>query len=239
MAPLDERALLELWERALPLPAPAREALFSDCSGEGEAPTVGAQRLRVLALHRQVSGDTLPLRCNCPACGEDLGFTVDLAARSASLPSSASTGPHEIAVEGRTLRFRLPSPADVRAADAPDAERFVAQLLARCLLANDDTTAVPTLSPQAVQALGERMEALDPAATLAFAVDCPACACHWDAAFDPARSLWAFLQARAERAMLDVDMLARRYGWNEAEVLALSPTRRRAYLQLAESDPRP
>ena len=77
--------------------------------------------------------------------------------------------------------------------------------------------------------------ALDPAAALSFAVDCPACACQWDAAFDPARSLWSFVQSRAEQTLLDVDALARRYGWNEAEVLALSPTRRRAYLQLAES----
>mgnify|MGYP001788484044 CR=1 FL=1 len=37
----------------------------------------------------------------------------------------------------------------------------------------------------------------------------------------------------AERVLLDVDALARCYGWTESEVLRLSPTRRAAYLQLA------
>ena len=36
----------------------------------------------------------------------------------------------------------------------------------------------------------------------------------------------------AERTLADVDTLARAYGWTEAEVMELSPTRRAAYLQL-------
>jgi hypothetical protein len=135
-------------------------------------------------------------------------------------------------VDGRSWRFRLPAPADVAAADTPDVEAFVASLLTRCL---DDADGATPLPPHLLPALAERMEALDPAAALSFAVDCPACARHWDAAFDPARSLWAFVQSRAEQTLLDVDALARRYGWNEADVLALSPTRRHAYLQLAEN----
>ena len=44
--------------------------------------------------------------------------------------------------------------------------------------------------------------------------------------------LWSELQSRAERLLLDVDALARAYGWTEPEILALSSTRRAAYLQL-------
>lgn len=232
MTPLDDPALLDLWEHALPLAWPAREALFAARAGGSDAPTAGAQRLQVLALHRCVSGDALPLRCNCPGCGQDLGFEVDLGALVAALPPPPGPQQHTLAVNGRTWRFRLPAPADVAAADTPDVEDFVARLLALCV--EDDDGGMP-LPPQLLPALAERMEALDPAAALSFAVDCPACARHWDAAFDPARSLWAFVQSRAEQTLLDVDALARRYGWNEAEVLALSPTRRRAYLQLAEN----
>jgi hypothetical protein len=35
--------------------------------------------------------------------------------------------------------------------------------------------------------------------------------------------------------MRDVDVLARAYGWTEAETLALGRFRRRAYIELAES----
>lgn len=228
MKPLDDRALLALWEDALALPWPARESLFAAYESAAAAATLGGQRLQVLALHRRVSGDRLPLRCQCPACGEALGFEVDLQALAAALPVPLQHE-HTLAVEGRTLHFRLPALADLAAADTPDVDDFVARLLQRCV---DGEAA---LSPLQQSALAERLEALDPAAALSFAVKCPACAHGWDAAFDPARSLWAFVQARAEQTLLDVDVLARRYGWNEAEVLGLSPTRRRAYLQLAEA----
>lgn len=232
MTPLDDHTLLDLWEHALPLAWPAREALFAARACGTGAPTVGAQRLQVLALHRSVSGDALPLRCNCPGCGQDLAFEVDLGALVAALPPPPATQQHTLVVDGRTWGFRLPTPADLAAADTPAVEDFVARLLALCVDAGDGGAPLP---PRLLPALAERMEALDPAAALSFAVDCPACEQHWDAAFDPARSLWAFVQSRAEQTLLDVDALARRYGWNEAEVLALSPTRRRAYLQLAEN----
>lgn len=228
MTPLDDQALLALWEDALPLSWPAREMLFAAHAGPAGAAALGAQRLQVLALHRRVSGDALPLRCNCPACGEDLAFDVDLQALAAELPAPVQQQ-HTLAIDGRTLRFRLPALADVAAADTPDVKDFVARLLARCV------EGAGALSPQQQAALADRMEVLDPAAVLSFAVVCPTCAQGWDAAFDPARSLWSFVQARAEQTLLDIDVLARRYGWNEAEVLALSPTRRRAYLQLAEN----
>ena len=45
--------------------------------------------------------------------------------------------------------------------------------------------------------------------------------------------LWQKVRAGAERVLLDIDMLARSYGWTEREVLRLSPLRRAAYLQMA------
>ena len=228
MTPLQDHALLSLWEHALPLPWPAREALFAGFDNAAPAHTLGAQRLRVLALHRRVSGAALPLRCQCPACGEGLGFEVDLDALAAALPEPPA-GAQTLALEGREWRFRLPAPDDVAAADTPDVEAFVQRLAARCVL--DEEAPLPA---SVVAALAERIETLDPAAALSFTVACPACAHAWDAAFDPARTLWAFVQTHAEQTLLDVDVLARRYGWTEAEVLALSPTRRRAYLQLAD-----
>ena len=49
---------------------------------------------------------------------------------------------------------------------------------------------------------------------------------------DIAPALWAEVQAAAERSLLEVDALAREYGWSEAEVMALPHARRAAYLQL-------
>jgi hypothetical protein len=52
------------------------------------------------------------------------------------------------------------------------------------------------------------------------------------ATLDPAEFLWAAAEAQARRLLLEVDALARAYGWREPDVLALPPARRRAYLEL-------
>jgi hypothetical protein len=79
------------------------------------------------------------------------------------------------------------------------------------------------------------MEALDPAASVSFALTCPQCATHWDARLDLGHLVWQKVQAAAERLLLDIDTLARTYGWTESEVIGLSPTRRAAYVQMAAS----
>lgn len=80
-----------------------------------------------------------------------------------------------------------------------------------------------------------RLEALDPAASVSFALACPACGQAWDAPLDPGAALWRKVQAAAERLLQEIDLLARAYGWREADVLALSPLRRAAYLQLVQA----
>ena len=50
--------------------------------------------------------------------------------------------------------------------------------------------------------------------------------------------VWAELHAHGRRVLREVDVLARAYGWTEAEVLALGERRRAAYLALAEDGAR-
>jgi hypothetical protein len=83
-----------------------------------------------------------------------------------------------------------------------------------------------------LDALSRHMETLDPGASVSFALDCPQCATHWQAPLDVGEMLWQKVRAAAERVLLDIDMLARAYGWTEREVLRLSPLRRAAYLQM-------
>jgi hypothetical protein len=45
--------------------------------------------------------------------------------------------------------------------------------------------------------------------------------------------LWVELQRAAERTFVEIDALARAYGWAEKDVLGMSAMRRAAYLQLA------
>lgn len=236
---LDADALLALWERTLGQVASARDDALLQALPDTAAPrTLGERNARLLGLHAQWFGSELELLSHCPACGTVAQFSADCEALAAQGPAGDAALPsHRLQVDGHAIEFRLPDPADVTAASAaPNDEAFAGELLASCLLActRDGMPVSPKDLPAPVlAALSQRMEALDPAASVSFALECPQCSAHWDARLDAGQPLRQKLQAAAERVLLDVDGLARAYGWTEPEVLRLSPARRAAYLQLA------
>ncbi len=233
----DPRALLDLWETALPLNAPAREALLAAEPGV-EATTLGAQRRRLLQALQTHVGDVATLRCRCPACAAQVSFDVSLSALLDALPAADVGGEHRLEEGAWQVRFRLPAPDDLLALnDEADEQPFAAALLRRCLIdARHDGRPSEELPAALCDRLSARMEALDPAASLAFDVTCTECAHGWSAPFDPACALMAHVHDEAEALLLDIDALAQRYGWSEDQILALPQLRRQAYLQLARRD---
>ena len=75
---------------------------------------------------------------------------------------------------------------------------------------------------------------LDPQGDVQLALTCPQCSHHWDAPLDIVSFVWSEIHAWAVRLLRDVHVLASSYGWREADILALSPWRRQAYLELIE-----
>jgi hypothetical protein len=72
----------------------------------------------------------------------------------------------------------------------------------------------------------------DPQADVRLALDCPACGHNFLAAFDVAAYLWSEVNAWAYRLLGEVHSLASAYGWREEDILAMSPWRRRVYLEM-------
>jgi hypothetical protein len=223
---LDADALLALWERTL---AQGRDAALLQALPDAPR-TLGERNAQLLDLHARWLS-------HCPACSNAAQFSTECAALSARWPAAAMEPRHRLDALGHTIEFRLPDTTDVAAAgDAPDEDAFARELLARCVLAcTRDGVPVPLheLPVPLLDALAQRMESLDPAASLAFDLACPQCGTPWEARLDVGQLLSQKLQAAAERVLLDVDALARAYGWSEPDVLRLSATRRAAYLQLA------
>lgn len=236
--PMDDPVrtdVLDLWERAAGLaPLDRDDALLA--AWDGPPPTsLGERHAALLRLRTRLFGPLQPLRCRCPACDETAEFSVDCEALAATLlPLPGAAAARTLTLARHRVRFRVPDVHDLRATAALDEEGFAETLLQRCLLQaeRDDGEPVTTLPEAVALALSQEMETLEPGAHVSFDLRCPACATAWLAPMDPGEVLWSELQSRAERLLLDVDALARAYGWHEAEVLALSPTRRAAYLQL-------
>jgi hypothetical protein len=230
-------SVLALWEACLGLPAGMRDDVLLRASAGGTEPpqALGERNARLAALHARLFGREIPLVSRCPACGATAEFSGDCEALAMS-PSHATGAPHSLEWQGHTVAFRLPDRTDLASASRERTEEaFVRHLLDRCVLTctcQGALVPLDDLPDGALDALSKRMETLDPAADVSFAVVCPQCATGWTAPLDLGHLVWTKLQAAAERLLVDIDALARAYGWTEPEILRLSPTRRAAYLQM-------
>jgi hypothetical protein len=92
-----------------------------------------------------------------------------------------------------------------------------------------------TWSERELEEAGERMAAADPLAEIVLNFQCPACEATCHESLDLPTFLWAELEALARRLVMDVHALASAYGWSEREILALSDTRRRLYLEMVSA----
>ena len=235
----DAGALLTLWEAALGEAAGARGDALLCASPESAQPakTLGERNARLLDLHERLFGRDIELLSQCPACHTVAQFSGNCDALAARMPGLAEAPTHRLEAQGHVVEFRLPDSADIAsAASIENTEAFVQLLLDRCVLActcDGHDVAVRQLPEPVLDALSQRMEALDPGASVSFALDCPQCAARWEAPLDVGEMLWQKVRTGAERMLLDIDALARIYGWTEREVLGLSPLRRAAYLQMA------
>lgn len=236
--------LLEVWERVIAEPLAVKAfALLAVMHPEAPLETLGAwsvgQRDRALLLLREgLFGTQLSSVATCPACAGllELEFsTREIMSDAHPIPAS-----FEVKACGHRALVRVPSVRDL----AQLATERQPSLLERCLLevklsARAKKKAAlqfgQVLPEELVNAIAAAMSDTDPQAMVELALECPTCAHRWLAVFDIATYLWRELDAWARRTLQDVHRLASAYGWHEADVLALSPTRRRAYLELVNT----
>lgn len=189
---------------------------------------VGERDGLLLQLRAAIFGPRLESLVTCPACGERVELTFDSAeirASAPALPDAAAT----IDVGGRALRFRLPTSRDLLfATQHADPRAGRRALIGRCLI----DAAPESIDAAAERALADEIARRDPQADVRLALECPACGHAWEALFDIVSFLWSEVERWAVRLLHEVHLLASAYGWREADILALSPARRRVYLDL-------
>jgi hypothetical protein len=165
-----------------------------------------------------------------------LEFPVDTTAfiQAAHQPAAA----HAFVAGGNQIRFRLPTSRDLaEVVAAPDATQGLRRLVARCVIAMDgDAATVPRdMPPELVESLSRAMLDADPRPEITLALNCPECGHAWHMPFDIADFFWVEVSALAKRLLREIDVIARAYGWSEAEILRLPARRRQSYLELIES----
>lgn len=245
MQALVGHALLGAWEAGqgrhpvdqalVMLAAATRGAAWEQLAGL----TVGQRDNLLLQLYQMTFSDRLDILAACPQCGERLEFSLKVADIRLQAAPEEPEPKYQFESGDYRVNFRLPDSFDLAALACEDhgvgdIQRARNLLLQRCVLEvthKGRTLNVTALPEQFIGALATHMASCDPQADVEFNLSCPACAHAWAAPFDIAAFLWARLSAAASRLLSEIHLLARAYSWSEADILALSPARRRFYLE--------
>jgi hypothetical protein len=238
--PVDHGQLIDVWESGAGRSVTERGLLLlALCAPMHELAalvrwSVGARDAALLSLRERLFGTKLSCLSDCSRCGERLELSFGVADVCST---SAEVGElYELEAFGHCLSFRLPNSEDLLCAEtAASVDAAARLLLERCVtgVAHDGrSVSADALPSEVVGAITARMRALDEQADVTVDVSCPGCECAEAKSFDIVTHLWTELDAWACRALHEVHALARGYGWSEREILSLSASRRRAYLEL-------
>jgi hypothetical protein len=234
MAGFEGQALLRAWEAGEPLRGDDRAlAILATVAGtpveELARYPLGRRDAMLLGIHSGLSGRELAVLADCAGCATPLEVPLkvdDLVGSAAS-----NTGEwRELDLGTATVRARPPSTADLAALTGPvDPVAIRAALVSRCV---SEVRPDRPLSTMEVGRLAELLQELDPLSDVWIEVTCAECATSTLVFLDVPALVWAGLRVRARHLVADVGALAARYGWAEADILAMSPARRRMYLEL-------
>lgn len=234
------KLLLDAWERGATRPLTIRALLLlREVQPHAEPETlaqlsIGHRDAHLLSLRELLFGSRFECLTRCGHCDEliELNFQADDIRAEHAQPGLT----HHLETGGYNVTFRLPDSTDLLAIEGEiDPKHATQALLARCVLdvtGEADLPAVADINDGMAYAIGARMSELDPQAEVVLELACPVCQCRWQVPFDIVSYLWSELDAWARSVLREVHVLARAYGWSESEIVALTPLRRRFYLDL-------
>ena len=206
--------------------------------------TVGDREALLLHLRRLTLGDHLlcVLSCPEPDCGEKMD--LELAVSDLLLPpyprmqERYETVVTENGVATR-VRFRPPTGADQEAAAGlalSDPQAAADLVLRRCvesvIAEDDDDVPIEDWPPAVARQIPAIMAELDLHAELVLNLTCPVCGHAFSAIFDTAAYFFQELANRTKHLYREVHLLAFYYHWSEAEIMAMTASKRHRYLHL-------
>jgi hypothetical protein len=227
--------VLQAWERGVGRPIAERALVALEIMAPDARPAasaaVFARDAALMALRISLMGSPLDAVVRCPACDTEFDLPLDLSVFASDAPPAGAVS---VEHDGYTAIVRPPDARDLLELSPelpPDA--FAETLFHRCVekATHRGRTVEPAALPPALRtAAAAALSALgmdSPAADL----DCGVCGHAWQAPVDIARVLLRDIDTRALRQLDEVQRIASAYHWSERDILALSPARRRFYLE--------
>ncbi len=243
-------ALLQAWEEGAGLlDGPRTEVLLNAAYGPAKPPwcdqPLGWRDAALLRLYRAGRSGALETITDCPACGTVLEFAPNL---TKMLAVYCGERPDlewfTVNALGGAVEARNPNVTDLAAASAGrDLEEARAILIDRCVRPVPSSAAFgrsrfkSELSSEAdeetILTVASALDDRDPLADVSVDIGCVECGHRWSTRLEVLPVVWAQVSARARELIRDIDVLARRYGWSQDQILALGSHRRQTFLELS------
>ena len=241
MNQLSAARLLEVWEQGLSAKPVERALLLLNAARTEESwdallkLSIGKRDARLLQLRAETFGSSLQAMSDCPHCGEAVEMSLYVRDILVDMPETED-GLLSLSTGNYNVHFRLPDSSDLAAAVAVGDRTIAArQLFHRCLIEvrqDDKIVSFDELPSTVLDAVAEYISRIDAQSNVELEMTCPACSHAWVSPFDIVAFFWMEVSVWAKRMLRDIHILARAYGWSEEEILALSPARRQAYLEM-------
>ncbi len=237
----SDSELIAIWERASgEHPVDRALTLLSVCSDESPEElavlSIGSRDARLLEIYERFFGLTLNAFAECPVCAEALEYSLSIRDLASSAPKDEEAS-LTLTADHTRVRLRLPDSRDLRAVSGCTDLTVVTRLLMeRCVveaLVDEKPTPFEMLPEAIIDTIASTMAAADPQAEILIDLHCPACSHPWQVTFDIELFLWSKISATVRHLLQQVHTLAFVYGWRELDILALSPTRRQIYVEMA------
>lgn len=242
---LNAAELLDIWDAGR-IASPSRRSLLLLSAFLPEEREIlanmplGGLNARLLRLRAQLFGPTLNCLASCPDCNAliETSFGVEGLLSHAAEPILEENNIHTLTHDDCTIAFRLPTAADLLAiVDKPGA-KGAGELIERLIdksVSNGKSVSLRELPEEALEAVERQITELDPLAHIELNLTCPDCRSDWLEVLHVIDFLWLEIGNLTKRILFEVARIASAFGWSERDILALTPERRRSYLELLEA----
>jgi hypothetical protein len=238
--------MLDAWDRGYAQKSVARGAVllgsWPGAPGEIGSLTAGEMNRQLLRFYRWAFGAVeLQAVAECPQCHSQLETSMaisDVASWLVSEGAPETREAYRLDADGFEIVLRQVTIDDLavaaRCRDVAQARRI---LLDRCVVAarrEGQSISARELTQAASRSVSDFLGELDPAGDPRVGLKCVDCGHEFGLGLDLAEHFWLNLEAAADRLCNEVAALSKGFGWSESDVLAMSPHRRRFYLNLLD-----
>lgn len=195
--------------------------------------SIGKRNKYLLKIIENTFGPHIPCLVHCPHCKEALEFKLNIQEFYTKKKTAAT---QQVVINGLQITFRPITTADLLAISSyKKVEKACIALSHQCILevknSQNETVKLASLSQDFIGQLAEHMQDTDPQAETILNLHCPCCEEQWQMPLDIVNLLWNEITVQAKRLLDDIHCLALSYGWCESTILAVSNSRRQAYLE--------